>query len=294
MKKTNLFLMFLACTLAIFSFIGCSSTPEVAPVEETPGETVVVDVPTSDELKSILEAVTQAKEAAKEAGADVAYPSEFDKAATTLEELVALYNSGTTEDLNAKLDVVKNDFLVLEKLTLAEVLKTRIVDENLQGVDPDSFNKGETELGNAKSLYAEGASSAEVLPVATSAYDAFFTVLNKGYKDRAFDAKDRTTAAKQKADSIKCAVAEKAAYQEVDLIFMSGETSFGNGFYEEAFQRYEKSAVGFTDLYETVSVKRTAAQAALDSAQKKIDSAAAIAAEADEKAPLQDEGENQE
>ena len=77
MKKTNLFLMFLACTLAIFSFIGCSSTPEVAPVEETPGETVVVDVPTSDELKAILEAVTQAKEAAKEAGADVAYPSEF-------------------------------------------------------------------------------------------------------------------------------------------------------------------------------------------------------------------------
>ena len=87
---------------------------------------------------------------------------------------------------------------------------------------------------------------------------------------------------------------EKPNFSDYNLIFMGGETSFGNGFYEEAFQRYEKSAVGFTDLYETVLVKRTAAQVAIDSAQKKIDSAAAIAAEADEKAPLQDEGENQE
>ena len=290
--KKSIYVLFILLLVGFF-FWGCSSTPEAVPEEEI--VTVVPDageseaVPSGDAFSDVnekyLSAAAAARDSAIVAGADVLVPDIFTEIDAMYQQLCQVCADNPGQSQEAALIDVADRFTALERLVLAQNLRNKIGDLKFDNIDPQALADGDAAGEEAILLFESGGSGSDIRAAADKAFNAYS--LAEATRKEAYTQKDA-------ADSIKSATADKDAYSATVLVLSAADAAFVSGNYEAAYTGFTETAVSFKEIYERVAEKRAAAEAAITRAKQKVDTTAVFAAEADEIAPLEAEGEMEE
>lgn len=299
--KKSIYVLFILLLVGFF-FWGCSSTPEAVPEEEI--VTVVPDagesetVPSGDAFSDVnekyLSAAAAARDSAIVAGADVLVPDIFTEIDAMYQQLCQVCADNPGQSQEAALIDVADRFTALERLVLAQNLRNKIGDLKFDNIDPQALADGDAAGEEAILLFESGGSGSDIRVAADKAFNAYNSIVLAGFKSLAEATRKEAYTQKDAADSIKSATADKDAYSATVLVLSAADAAFVSGNYEAAYTGFTETAVSFKEIYERVAEKRAAAEAAITRAKQKVDTTAVFAAEADEIAPLEAEGEMEE
>lgn len=280
---------------AVFAFIftSCGSTPKKGPESEI--NDVVKDVEKQAEETvskadntAALQKTEEAKQAALAAGADKIAPEQFKIADELYEGLKSQSETGI--DLSLPLSDVEKRFAALEQYSKALEAKKKIDEKDLISYDKDSYDAGCAALLEFENLNnSTNLLGTLMLDKAKLANGKFVNVLNKAYKQLAKDARLSAFKAKRDADGVKAAVAAKDEYKKAAEEFKAGDTNYAMQNAESAYGHYLSSLQQFQVIYESVSEKRAAAQAAIEAAKQKVADSEDYALTADSTKPLEGE-----
>ena len=162
------------------------------------------------------------------------------------------------------------------------------IDENgFASYAQNNYDKGVESLAFVEETFASSSElNSDVFDKAKDAYSNFNTVLTIAYKKLAKEERSAAYEAKKTADSVKAGVAQKERYNAAAEDFKTGDSLYSMQSPKKALEKYRTSRNEFNALYEEVSVKRAAAQAAIDEAKRRVAESAEYAEVADEKAPI--------
>lgn len=296
MKKV---LLVLFSVFTILFFISCGSKPapeEVEPeapvVEENvEPETPVVDETdntiepeteqlSEEELAALIAKIDEAREVAILAGAEKNAPD-------LLNSIDGIYEKAKEENLQDNADSLILKYSILANYAKAKNAKIEIDENNLSGFAQKNYDEGviclqkvEEALANIEEIEPNAQKDAE------SAYSNFTNVITIAYKKLAKEQRDLAYEAKVKSDSVRAGVSQKERYKEATDNFKSGDTLYSMQSPKKALEKYELAAQQFTELYEEVSEKRAAAQAAIEAAKRKVQESSQFAEQADEESPI--------
>ena len=296
MKKV---LLVLFSVFTILFFISCGSKPapeEVEPeapvVEENvEPETPVVDETdntiepeteqlSEEELAALIAKIDEAREVAILAGAEKNAPD-------LLNSIDGIYEKAKEENLQDNADSLILKYSILASYAKAKNAKIEIDENNLSGFAQKNYDEGviclqkvEEALANIEEIEPNAQKDAE------SAYSNFTNVITIAYKKLAKEQRNLAYEAKVKSDSVRAGVSQKERYKEAADNFKSGDTLYSMQSPKKALEKYELAAQQFTELYEEVSEKRAAAQAAIDAAKRKVQESSQFAEQADEESPI--------
>lgn len=296
MKKV---LLVLFSVFTILFFISCGSKPapeEVEPeapvVEENvEPETPVVDETdntiepeteqlSEEELAALIAKIDEAREVAILAGAEK-------NAQDLLNSIDGIYEKAKEENLQDNADSLILKYSILASYAKAKNAKIEIDENNLSGFAQKNYDEGviclqkvEEALANIEEIEPNAQKDAE------SAYSNFTNVITIAYKKLAKEQRNLAYEAKVKSDSVRAGVSQKERYKEAADNFKSGDTLYSMQSPKKALEKYELAAQQFTELYEEVSEKRAAAQAAIEAAKRKVQESSQFAEQADEESPI--------
>lgn len=292
MKKVLLTLLSIS---TVFFFISCGSKPapeeeqvEAPVVEKT--EPVVEDVSveeseddTADDeaaYAALLAQIDAARNAALEAGAD-------EKCPDLLKQVDDLYESLKGENLKDNAEMLMARYNLLANYLKAKDAKDEIDENGFAFYAQKNYDDGLADLEKVSGVL-EGADAIDgsVSSAAERAYANFNTVLTVAYKRIAKAERDAAYEAKKLADSVKAGVSQKERYKEAADDFQLGDSLYSMQNPKKALDKYTSAKDKFTSLYNEVSEKRAAAQAAIEEAKKRVAESAEYAEEADNKAPI--------
>lgn len=290
------------CGIAALSLVACKSTPKsTADADGTKKSALTADAAKAAAEKAKKEAeiakkteaaianADSARQAAIDAGAEKYYPkllNDIDKQYDALKKKIAA-NPGT--DYSAEVAEIAKKYEALEKASLARKMQDDManLDFDFSSVDKNAAQTGADALKKFNSLNSN-ASGDDLLSSAEAAYNAYKTLLDKGY--RAMAARERNDAlkAKKDADSVKAAVAKKTKeqYTKAANTFVKADALYSRGSTYDAYSGYKTAKESYLELYEIVKQDREAAQAALEKAKQRVAEAANYSAEADTIAPI--------
>ncbi|MBP5519013.1 MAG: hypothetical protein J6X84_00345 [Treponema sp.] len=281
MKKVSLVLLSLS---TIMYFVSCGSKPaadQSAPeAPETAVETTVED--STDSIAQLMEKVNDARKSAIEAGADKNCPEQMKK----LDNLLAGLKD--SKDPNGSAKSIIEKYNLLANYSKAKESKKEIDDNGFASLAPNNYDSGIKNLEKVEKVLS---SNPDEFPKtafvdAENAYKDFNAVLNVAYKKIAKTEREAAMQAKKMADSVKAGVARKAEYKEAAELIQNGDTLYSMQNSKKATEKYKSANSKFTYLYQDVSEKRAAAQAAIDEAKKRVAESAEFAEQADVKAPI--------
>lgn len=296
MKKV---LLVLFSVFTILFFISCGSKPapeEVEPeapvVEENvEPETPVVDETdntiepeteqlSEEELAALIAKIDEAREVAILAGAEKNAPD-------LLNSIDGIYEKAKEENLQDNADSLILKYSILASYAKAKNAKIEIDENDLSGFAQKNYDEGviclqkvEEALANIEEIEPNAQKDAE------SAYSNFTNVITIAYKKLAKEQRNLAYEAKVKSDSVRAGVSQKERYKEATDNFKSGDTLYSMQSPKKALEKYELAAQKFTELYEEVSEKRAAAQAAIEAAKRKVQESSQFAEQADEESPI--------
>lgn len=296
MKKVFLVLF---SVFTILFFISCGSKPapeEVEPeapvVEENvEPETPVVDETdntiepeteqlSEEELAALIAKIDEAREVAILAGAEKNAPD-------LLNSIDGIYEKAKEENLQENADSLILKYSILASYAKAKNAKIEIDENDLSGFAQKNYDEGviclqkvEEALANIEEIEPNAQKDAE------SAYSNFTNVITIAYKKLAKEQRNLAYEAKVKSDSVRAGVSQKERYKEATDNFKSGDTLYSMQSPKKALEKYELAAQQFTELYEEVSEKRAAAQAAIEAAKRKVQESSQFAEQADEESPI--------
>lgn len=292
MKKVLLTLLSIS---TVFFFISCGSKPapeeeqvEAPVVEKT--EPVVEDVSveeseddTADDeaaYAALLAQIDAARNAALEAGAD-------EKCPDLLKQVDDLYESLKGENLKDNAEMLMARYNLLANYLKAKDAKDEIDENGFAFYAQKNYDDGLADLEKVSgALESADAIDGSVSSAAERAYANFNTVLTVAYKRIAKAERDAAYEAKKLADSVKAGVSQKERYKEAADDFQLGDSLYSMQNPKKALDKYTSAKDKFTSLYNEVSEKRAAAQAAIEEAKKRVAESAEYAEEADNKAPI--------
>ena len=307
MKKRYFWLSIMCALLMIFT--SCSSTPEetpeepevVVPVEPTPEPTPEPtkepEEPTYDysaENTALRDSLYAARDAAIEAGAMTLFPEEFLAMDVYSASIDANFEAEkTTDAYKPKAQNILDMYKCFENLSKAAILNDKIIaydlkqyssTEDVEKADAlaDDFNSIESFENINGKYYLE--KSEEML----APYD---DIAKTGFKVLSNEARATYITTKKVADEIKASVAAKEEYKAANDLLINADASASRLEWENAYKGYQKANEAMTVVYETVATKRAAAEKAMAEAKARAEAAAAFAVEADEIAPITEEGE---
>lgn len=286
----------LLCGVIALSFAACKSTPKSSADSDPNKKSAVgsnVSGAAAEKAKKEVEAAVanadSARAAAIEAGAETYYPgllADIDKEYAALKKKIAA-NPGA--NYSAEVAEIAKKYNALEKASLARKMQDDIasLDFDLASIDHAAAEAGEEALKKFESL-GSTASGDELLSSAEDAYNAYKTLMDKGYKALAARERNDALKAKKDADSVKAAVAKKTKeqYTQAANRFVKADASYSRGSTYDAYNGYRAAKESYLELYEIVRQDREAAQAALEKAKQRVAEAAAYSAEADTIAPI--------
>lgn len=282
MKKVCLILLSL---FTILVFISCGTkpapeepAPEAPEVEETVDDTIPED-DNAAQAEQLLSQINQARDAAIEAGADKNCPDQMEKLDAALK---AMQESGNLDDAQALID----KYNLLANYSKALDAKDEIDEKDFAEYAPNNYDRGVDYLEKVEEALDADNYDKTVFVYAEDALKEFNTVINVAYKKIAKDERESAIDAKKKADSVKAGVARKAEYKEAAELIQSGDSLYSMQNAKKATEKYQNANEKFTYLYEDVSEKRAAAQAAIEEAKKRVAESAQFAEEADVRAPI--------
>ena len=296
MKKVFLVLF---SVFTILFFISCGSKPapeEVEPEAPVVEENVEPETPVVDETDNIIEPETEqlseeelaaliakideAREVAILAGAEKNAPD-------LLNSIDGIYEKAKEENLQDNADSLILKYSILASYAKAKNAKIEIDENNLSGFAQKNYDEGviclqkvEEALANIEEIEPNAQKDAE------SAYSNFTNVITIAYKKLAKEQRNLAYEAKVKSDSVRAGVSQKERYKEATDNFKSGDTLYSMQSPKKALEKYELAAQQFTELYEEVSEKRAAAQAAIEAAKRKVQESSQFAEQADEESPI--------
>lgn len=296
MKKV---LLVLFSVFTILFFISCGSKPapeEVEPeapvVEENvEPETPVVDETdntieseteqlSEEELASLIAKIDEAREVAILAGAEKNAPD-------LLNSIDGIYEKAKEENLQDNADSLILKYSILASYAKAKNAKIEIDENDLSGFAQKNYDEGviclqkvEEALANIEEIEPNAQKDAE------SAYSNFTNVITIAYKKLAKEQRNLAYEAKVKSDSVRAGVSQKERYKEAADNFKSGDTLYSMQSPKKALEKYTLAESKFTELYEEVSEKRAAAQAAIEAAKRKVQESSQFAEQADEESPI--------
>ena len=289
--KKSVFSFFNAVLISVFFFISCASAPKA---EEQLPEEVLEDVNTVEDVieevttvdnSSALEQADLARQAAIDANADKVAPIQFAATDALLKTLQAQAETGV--DVSIGLKDVQTRYEALEKYAKAMDTKARVDELGFASYDQASYDKGNQAIADLQNLFSEtNILSSAMLEKANEAYSSFNSVLIGAFKKLAKEERNGAFAAKRDADSVKAAVAEKAAYGKAVEDFKKGDSNYAMQNPEAALKNYQSAKGQFEVLFKTVSEKREAAQKAMEAAKNAVLETQNYAANADKEAPL--------
>lgn len=313
MKKRYFWLSIL-CILCML-FVSCGSTPEetpeepevVAPVEPTP-EPEPIPEPTpepepvpepepapdfTEENTALRDAVYKAREAAVDAGALMLFPEEFlamDAFAASID--ATFEQEKSSADFTAKAQNLLDMYKCFENLSIATKAQERIEKLGLAKYDAEDYEKANTiarEFGTIESF--DNIEGAYFLGKSEEMVVLYNTVIEKAFKTLSNEARESYMVTKKAADGIKSSVAAKDEYKAANDIMLNADASASRMEWENAYNGYQKADAAMQLVYEAVAEKRAAAEKAIAEAKARAEAAAAYALEADEIAPITEEGE---
>ena len=311
MKKRYFWLSIL-CILCML-FASCGSTPEetpeepevVAPVEPTP-EPEPIPEPTpepepvpepapdfTEENTALRDAVYKAREAAVDAGALILFPEEFlamDAFAASIE--ATFEQEKSSADFTAKAQNLLDMYKCFENLSIATKAQEKIEKLGLAKYDEDDYEKANTiarEFGTIESF--DNINGAYFLGKSEEMVVLYNTVIEKAFKTLSNEAREAFMLTKKAADEIKSEVAAKEEYKAANDLMLDADASASRMEWESAYNGYQKADAAMQLVYEAVAKKRAAAEKAIADAKARVEAAAAYALEADEIAPITEEGE---
>ena len=286
----------------VLFFISCGSkpapeepkpkAPEVPEVIENTVEDVaetVVDNTVADaaKLAQLMEQINDARKAAIEAGADKNCPDQMNK----LDYLLSGLKDSDDPESAAK--SIIDRYNLLANYSKAVDTKQEIDDNGYESYAQNNYDRGVDNLDKVEEAFDSGSDDFDksVFVYAENALKEFNTVLNVAYKKIAKEEREAAMEAKKDADSVKAGVSRKSEYGEAASLVQSGDSSYSMQNAKKAAEKYREAAELFTFLYEDVSEKRAAAQAAIEEAKKRVAESAQFAEEADVKAPITEQVE---
>ena len=296
MKKV---LLVLFSVFTILFFISCGSKPapeEVEPEAPVVEENVEPETPVVDETDNTIESETEqlseeelaaliakideAREVAILAGAEKNAPD-------LLNSIDGIYEKAKEENLQDNADSLILKYSILASYAKAKNAKIEIDENDLSGFAQKNYDEGviclqkvEEALANIEEIEQNAQKDAE------SAYSNFTNVITIAYKKLAKEQRNLAYEAKVKSDSVRAGVSQKERYKEATDNFKSGDTLYSMQSPKKALEKYELAAQQFTELYEEVSEKRAAAQAAIEAAKRKVQESSQFAEQADEESPI--------
>lgn len=289
MKKV---LVCMLSVLAILGIVSCKSKPKAeevvpeAPVVEEQAPVVEEEVPpvveeTQVDYTDVLNQIENARSLAIEAGAEA-------KASDLLKEIDAFYDSlKENGDLAANADELIRRYKSLANYIKAKDAKEKIDAFGFAGDAQREYDAGSAALTVVENTYSSQAPlSDDVANAAAEAYSNFNKVLIIGFKKIALQERVAAFDAKKKADSVKAGVSRKEQYGEAADKFQKADALYAMQSPEKAYENYKTAKETFTALFNDVSEKRAAAQAAIEAAKRKVAESANYAEEADAKAPI--------
>ena len=289
--KKSVFSFFNVILISVFFFISCASAPKA---EEQLPEEVLEDVNTVEDVieevttvdnSSALEQADLARQAAIDANADKVAPIQFAATDALLKTLQAQAETGV--DVSIGLKDVQTRYEALEKYAKAMDAKSRVDELGFASYDQATYDKGCQAIADLQNLFSEtNILSSAMLEKANEAYSSFNSVLIGAFKKLAKEERNGAFAAKRDADSVKAAVAEKAAYGKAVEDFKKGDSNYAMQNPEAALKNYQSAKGQFEVLFKTVSEKREAAQKAMEAAKNAVLETQNYAANADKEAPL--------
>lgn len=279
MKKVILSLLSI---FTVLFFISCGSKP--APEETEPEAPVLEDVAEDseavDDITSLQEKIENARQEAIAAGAE-------EKAPKQLQDVDNLYASlnGSVSEEDAETIIAR--YNLLTDYIKAKDAKDEIDENGFASYAQNNYDKGVESLAFVEETFASLSElNSDVFDKAKDAYSNFNTVLTIAYKKLAKEERSAAYEAKKTADSVKAGVAQKERYNAAAEDFKTGDSLYSMQSPKKALEKYRSSKNEFNALYEEVSVKRAAAQAAIDEAKRRVAESAEYAEVADEKAPI--------
>ena len=293
MKKLRI----VALLCVAVAFVACKST-EVAPepdsfadsasnqepqpeVQPTPGtEPGTEDFAAANQ--SLLERLDEARARAVEADAQSYYPKEFADAEVKGKWVRNEVQNSPDRDFSADIRDSIARYDALAKAAEAQRMRKRADDMDFSSLDRSAYDAGAAALDK----FAQDDTGAAQLADATAAYDSYKELLNKGFVALAGKERNAALEAKKQADSVRAGVAQKEAYEKAADRFKRADSDYVTKSIEAAYEGYKAAKETFAGLYESVSVSRAAAQAAIERAKQRAAESARYAASADEIAPL--------
>lgn len=305
MKKV--FVILLSISTVLF-FISCGSKPTE---EETKPTSPVVEEPADDSLddnvedetpadetpedssddsdseayEQLLAQISDARKLALDAGAE-------DNASDQLKKVDDYYNSLKDDEdaLKQNGPALIERYNLLAAFAKAKDAKKEIDDNDFASYDQKDYDSGVKSLQAAESAFDDLENwNPSALASATDANAKFTNVLVVAYKKLAKAERELAYEAKKKADSVKAGVAQKEKYQAATESFKNGDTLYAMQSPKKSLENYQSAKEEFTFLYEDVSEKRAAAQAAIEEAKRKVAETERYALEADQRNPITEE-----
>ena len=289
--KKSVFSFFNVILISVFFFISCASAPKAE--EQLPEEVLedvnavedVIEEVTTVDNSSALEQADLARQAAIDAKADKVAPIQFAATDALLKTLQAQAETGI--DVSIGLKDVQTRYEALEKYAKAMDAKARVDELGFASYDQATYDKGCQTIADLQNLFSEtNILSSAMLEKANEAYSSFNSVLIGAFKKLAKEERNGAFVAKKDADSVKAAVAEKAAYGKAVEDFKKGDSNYAMQNPEAALKNYQSAKEQFEVLFKTVSEKREAAQKAMEAAKNAVLETQNYAATADKEAPL--------
>jgi len=152
-----------------------------------------------------------------------------------------------------------------KELAEAKSLKARVDQNGLAEYAPDDYKKAEASFQEGQGAYNKDNAKAKAsLDQAIAAYN---TVLSKGFPLKTDKYRKEAEAVKAKADGIKAAVAVKTEYAAALAKYDEALAAQKAGQYEKAIGLFPEAGKMFDSAFVLAQQKKTAAEAALQTAQ---------------------------
>ena len=295
MKKVSITLLSI---ITLLFFISCGSKPAAeeqkpdAPdvqeaVEDLSNQVVDESLSEAEKLAKLMEQINEARKAAIEAGADRNCPDQMNKLDYLLSGLK------DSDDPEAAAKSIIDRYNLLANYSSALDTKKEIDNNGYASYAQNNYDRGVDNLSKVDAAFDKNPDDFDksVFVNAENALKEFNTVINVAYKKIAKEEREAAMEAKKKADSVKAGVARKTEYNEAADLMQSGDSLYSMQNAKKAAEKYKEANTKFTYLYQDVSEKRAAAQAAIEEAKKRVAESEKIAEEADVKAPITEQVE---
>ncbi len=224
------------------------------------------------------------RDAAIAAGARKFYPEQFNLAEQAEKNALGLYEANDIDGSYNAAQLALLRYRALQRAMEALSLKRTIDENDFAQYDNESYELAGSRFNDAVAAY--GSEDAVALEAIESSVLLYRKVVNAGYKVLCADLREKVLNIRELCDSIKASRSMSAAYSDANGTLARADAFGKADEWESAYNTYSDAAVLFADVLQKATLKKNAADAAIEAAKARQEYSTELAKKADEIAPL--------